>query len=160
MKVYLVISDTHGDIFTVRKILEQYPQIDGLIHLGDYYKDAEILKKTQLSGLDFIMVPGNCDIVFNVPSEKILEVEGKRILLTHGHNYDVKNGIGRLERKALKENINAVLFGHTHTPLQDLRSGIVFLNPGSISYPRGSSDSTYGLLEVSEKRIETRVLDA
>lgn len=158
MKLYLVISDTHGDIFTAGKLVKQYPQINGIIHLGDYYKDAEILKKTQSIDLDIIIVPGNCDFVFNELTEKILEVEEKRILLTHGHNYDVKNGIGRLEKKALRENIDAVLFGHTHVPLQDIKSNIVFLNPGSIGYPRGSKP-TYGLIEIAKNSIITRVLN-
>jgi putative phosphoesterase len=158
MKLYLVISDTHGSIYTARTVIEKYGQIDGLIHLGDHYKDAVILKETQFKDLDMYMVPGNCDFVADVPSEIVLEAEDKRILLTHGHRFNVKNGLDRLEKYALRQNTDAVLFGHTHAPLQEIRSDIVFLNPGSLGYPRGSSP-TYGLLEISKNAIETRILN-
>ena len=83
------------------------------------------------------MVPPNCDFVADFPSEIVLEAEDKRIL-THGHRFNIKNGLDRLEKYALRQNTDAVLFGHTHAPLQEIRSDIVF-NPGSLGYPRGSS---------------------
>ncbi len=159
MKLYLVISDTHGDLFAVKRVISQYPNIDGLIHLGDYYKDANIIK-TQCTDLNVMMIPGNCDMVYDIPTELVLEIEGKRILLTHGHLYSVKSGIERLERKAIKDNIDLVLFGHTHCPLQDTRSNITFVNPGSIAYPRGFPTATYALVEISKNGLEVRVLDA
>lgn len=159
MKLYLIISDTHGDIYTAKKVIARYPQIDGLIHLGDYYKDANIIK-SQYPDLNVMMVPGNCDFVYDIPSESVLEIEGKRILLTHGHLYNVKSGIERLERKAIKEDINLVLFGHTHCPLQESRSNITFVNPGSIGNPRGTLSPTYALLEVSKNGLEVRILEA
>lgn len=159
MKLYIIISDTHGDIKVVKKIITQYPQIDGLIHLGDYYKDANIIK-SQYPDLNVIMVPGNCDFVFDIPLDLVLDIEGKRILITHGHLYNVKSGISRLERKAIKENVDLVLFGHTHCPLQEHRSNITFVNPGSIGYPKGVLSPTYALIEISRNGIEIRLLNA
>lgn len=159
MKLFLVISDTHGDLFTAKEIIKEYPQINGIIHLGDYYKDAMILK-AQSPNVEFIMVPGNCDFVLDAPNDIFLEIEGQRIFLTHGHRYDVKNGVGRLEAKAKQEYADAVLFGHTHTPYIEYRSGILFINPGSLSYSRGAGAKTYALLEVSPKGIEARGLNA
>lgn len=159
MKLYLIISDTHGDIRLARKVIEQYPQIDGLIHLGDFYKDAYIIK-SKYPELNIFIVPGNCDFYNDIPSDIVLEIEGKRILLTHGHRYNVKSGIDRLERKALQDDIDVVLFGHTHCPLYDYRSNITFVNPGSIGFPRGFSTPTYAILEVSKNGLEVRVLDA
>lgn len=159
MKLFLILSDTHGDLFEAKKILNQYPQIDGMIHLGDYYKDAVQLQN-QFPNLECIMVPGNCDFVSNVPEEKVLEIEGQKIFLSHGHYYGVKNGTGRLESKALKEGYHALLFGHTHIPLLKYTSSSLILNPGSLGYPRGHSGSTYALLEISKGKIEARIMDA
>lgn len=158
MKLFLVISDTHGDTFTAKNLINKYPQINGIIHLGDFYKDA-VLLKAQFPEHEFTVVSGNCDFVLDAPTDVVLEIEGKRILLTHGHRYDVKSTMGRLEAEAKKENADAVLFGHTHTPLIDERSQILFINPGSLSYSRGSGAKTYVLLEVSSKGIEARGLD-
>ncbi|MGI6084357.1 MAG: metallophosphoesterase [Acetivibrionales bacterium] len=159
MKLYLVISDTHGELRHAKKMIEQYPQINGLIHLGDFYKDAYIIK-AKYPELKIFTVPGNCDFYNDLPTDIILEIEGKRILITHGHRYGVKNGIERLERKALQEGIDVVLFGHTHCPLQEYRSDILFVNPGSIGFPRSFSAPTYALLEISRGGLEARVLDA
>ncbi len=158
MKLFLVISDTHGDIFTAKKLIEQYPQIDGLIHLGDNYKDAYIIKVNH-PDLNVLMVPGNCDFVYDTPPELVFEIEGKRILMTHGHLYNVKSGIELLEKKAVRDNIDLVLFGHTHCPLQEYRTNIAFVNPGSIGHPVGFPKPTYALLEISKKGIEIRILE-
>jgi len=159
MKIFLVISDTHGDVFTALKVINAYPQINGIIHLGDYYKDAGRLID-QFPDLEFHVVPGNCDFVFDKPADILLDIEGKKLLLTHGHRYDVKNGLERLENKAKRENVDAVLFGHTHTPYIGYRSNTLFVNPGSLYYSRGSGAKTYALLEVSSIGIEARGLDA
>lgn len=159
MKLYVIISDTHGDIYTAKKVIARYPQIDGLIHLGDYYKDAHIIK-SHYPELNVIMVPGNCDFVFDTPTDSVFEVEGKRILITHGHLYNVKSGLENLERKAVNDDIDLVLFGHTHCPLHECRSNISFVNPGSIGYPKGFSSPTYALLEVSKNGLEVRILEA
>lgn len=159
MKLFLVISDTHGDLYKAKEVITNYPQINGLIHLGDYYKDAVILQN-QFPHLECIMVPGNCDFVSNVPMERVLEIEEKKIFLTHGNYYNVKSGTERLESKALKEGFDALLFGHTHIPLLKSTPTMLLLNPGCLGYSRGISGSTYALLEISKRNIEARILDA
>ena len=49
------------------------------------------------------MVPGNCDFGLRVPAEITLEVEGLRVLITHGNRYGVKSGLGRLISRSLHE---------------------------------------------------------
>ncbi len=158
MKLFLILSDTHGDLFEAKKMIDRYPQLDAMIHLGDYYKDAVHLQN-QFPKLECIMIPGNCDFVSDVPEERILEVEGKKIFLTHGHHYSVKSGTGRLEAKGLKEGYDALLYGHTHIPLIKYTTSSLILNPGSLGYPRGLSGPTYALLEISKGTIEARIMD-
>lgn len=159
MKLFLIMSDTHGDLSKAKEVLGHYPQIDALIHLGDYFRDAAILQ-SQFQVPEFIQIPGNCDYVFDVPGDRVIEAEGKRIFLTHGHRYDVKSGILRLDAKATKDKYDIVLFGHTHIPLLKNTASTLFLNPGSIAYPRGLSGPTYALLEISRGRAEARIMDA
>lgn len=159
MKFFLVLSDTHGDIFTAAKIIKMYPHADGIIHLGDHCRDANRLA-AQFPEIEFFVVPGNCDFVFSIPTDKLLDVEGKRLLLTHGHAYDVKSSLERLEIKAKKDKLDAVLFGHTHAPYIEYRAKTLFVNPGSLYHTRGSGKKTYALLEIAPKGIEARVLDA
>ena len=83
MKLFLVISDTHGDIFTAKKLIEQYPQIDGLIHLGDNYKDAYIIKVNH-PDLNVLMVPETVDFFIFPPNCLKLK---QTYTMTHGHLY-------------------------------------------------------------------------
>lgn len=159
MKLFLIISDTHGDLYKAKRVILQYPQINGVIHLGDYCRDARMLEN-QFKQLEFHMVSGNCDFSVGMKDEETLDIEGKKILLTHGHNYHVKYGTERLESKAADEGLDVVLFGHTHVPLLNQTPSLLLLNPGSIGYPRGMSPPTYALLEISGGMVEARILDA
>lgn len=158
MKLYIVVSDTHGNLIGIRKVVAQYPQAHGIIHLGDYMKDALVLKQEHPDWEHF-SVPGNCDYALNTPNELVLEIEGKKLLLTHGHHDNVKNGTTRLETKALSNGYDAVLFGHTHVPLYKMVSSVHVINPGSPTYPRGFSGPTYALLEIGQGNIQVRIMD-
>ncbi|MBR4420810.1 MAG: metallophosphoesterase [Clostridia bacterium] len=126
MKSYVVFSDIHGDVYA-KKILQEYVKnSDGAFFAGD-----------GLSGLNdftnkpFYAVMGNCDRVGD--EEKIIEVDGVKILLTHGHLYGVKSSYLRLIYKAKELGVDVVIFGHTHQPLIMQEEEILLLNPGSCS---------------------------
>lgn len=159
MKLFLVMSDSHGDIGCIKKIMGEYPAIQSIIHLGDYFKDAVILKE-YFPEKEYFMVPGNCDS-FNsgTSSETVLEVEGLRILLTHGNRYGVKTGLESLRSKATAGNIDVVLYGHTHIPLITKTRDCLIVNPGSAGYPRYDGPSTYALLEIGGGRAEARIME-
>ena len=63
-----------------------------------------------------------------------IEIDGVKILLTHGHRYGVKNGYLNLIMRAKELQVNAVIFGHTHIPEVFTEDGVLFVNPGSCSY--------------------------
>lgn len=159
MKLFLVISDSHGDIGCLKNIVHQYPSIDSIIHLGDHYKDAVILKKSYPKK-EYYMVPGNCDFyVSTVPSQLILSIDGLRVLMTHGNRYGVKSGLGRLRSMASQEKVDVALFGHTHVPYIERSEGLLLVNPGSAGYPRNAGFSTYALLEIGNGRAEARIME-
>lgn len=159
MKLFLVISDSHGDMGCLKRIISQYPSIGSVIHLGDYFRDAVRLQNLY-PDKEYYMVPGNCDFsVFGIPAEITLEVEGLRVLITHGNRYGVKSGLGRLISRSLHEKTDVVLFGHTHTPLVLKTEGLLLVNPGSASYPRGGRNPTYALLEIGNGRAEARIME-
>lgn len=160
MTKLLVMSDTHGDTLLAEKVLKKNSDIDIVIHLGDYYKDVYTLQQLY-PDLRFEYVYGNCDFMTgNVPSEKVLEIEGQRILLTHGHRYSVNWGIDRLVSKAHTENIQLLLFGHTHIQQIDYGPGYIILNPGSISEPRGSDDESYAIVIIDNNKIDVELKKA
>lgn len=153
----VIISDTHGDINTSIEILKKIDDIDLFIHLGDYSRDAQKIQKE--TGLDMINVKGNCDISdYETSEEELIEVKGKKILLTHGHDYNVKWGFDNLYYRAQELEIDAILFGHIHHPVSLKEDGILIFNPGSISKPRGGSKESYGIISI-EDDIKAEIIE-
>jgi len=140
-----VLSDTHRDLNLARTALEQMGEIDLLLHAGDHYNDALVLAEE--FGLVTKAVIGNCDHSLSKPKEEILELEGYKILLTHGHRYGVKFGLQRLYFRGLEVGANIIVFGHTHMPVHVVEDNIHLLNPGSPTLPRDSSKPSYALIE-------------
>ncbi len=152
-----VFSDSHGHTSQIEGTLKSLDKVvDAFWFLGDYAKDASALKRVLKS--DFFIVKGNCDLQSNEPEELILEVEGKRVLLTHGHHYGVKYGLTTLYLKAKSEEVDLVCFGHTHTAVSILEDGIHFFNPGSPTSPRGRQAASIGLITIDEHGIDCEYL--
>lgn len=151
MKI-LVLSDSHGDIASMQAAYSR-EQPDITIHLGDNTADGAELKKL-FPEMKLCAVKGNCDYVSRHPTLARLELEGKRILYTHGHAFHVKNGYTTLVIAGKEARADVILFGHTHIPLQTEYEGMTLLNPGSCG--RGSR-RTYGILELSPESLQAEV---
>ena len=127
MKRILVLSDSHGNVNNmVTAVGRLHP--DMIIHLGDCWADAEQLhRKFPMTVME--QVPGNCDCRQEV-QERILLIEGKKILICHGHTFNVKH------------------------------NRITYMNPGSIGQPPYGIPPSYGVLQVdgSSNTIATDVI--
>ena len=141
----LVLSDSHGELDNMVGAVER-TQPDRIFHLGDGWRDAEKLA-SKYPEIPMEQVPGNCDLGRPEKAEKLVKLEGLRLLLCHGHTQYVKSNLSILTRTAQERSADAALFGHTHRPFVDMRAGIALLNPGSIGpYGRPS----YGILQLWE----------
>lgn len=152
MKV-LVISDSHENSPLVFRAVDLAAPLDAVIHLGDGSADAELLG--QALEVPLIRVAGNCDYESDAPRELVWECQGKRLLLLHGDRYGVKTGLERLERHAVQLGVDAVLFGHSHAATVVTRSGILFVNPGTLI--RSSAAKSFAIVEISSDSITARL---
>lgn len=133
----LIISDTHGRHGNLEKVLEKEKDLDLLIHLGDLEQGEDYIQALVNCKVEF--VAGNNDYFSSLPYSKVLEIEGTKILITHGHTYYISVDTTMLEEEAKKLEVDIVMFGHTHIPMLEVKDNIVLLNPGSISLPRQSN---------------------
>ena len=140
-----VLSDTHGKIKKAKKAVEQMGDIELLLHAGDYYEDAIILGRG--SGIKVKAVTGNCDIYTPEPVEELLKIGDYRLYLTHGHLFGVKRSLTKLYQRAEELGAHIVIYGHTHMPHQEKKNGMLFLNPGSITWPRFPGMHSFAMLE-------------
>ncbi len=150
-----VMSDSHGNMRVVMQALEKMGSIDLLLHAGDHYQDAQMVK--EIVSYPVIAVGGNCDLMTVTPREHIGEYGGKRIMLVHGHQYAVKRYLTGLQAHAQKSKVDIVVFGHTHIPWSQVVKGIFLLNPGSVAYPRYGGVKTFGLLIIDNGVIDFQV---
>ena len=130
----LVVSDSHGRDDDVKGVMEQVKDFDMLIHCGDVEGGEDYIRA--LTDKPVIMVAGNNDFRSDLPSQELIEVEGYRIFIAHGHQFYVNFGVGNLEEFCRNNDIQVAMFGHTHKPYLQIEDDLTILNPGSISYPR------------------------
>ena len=143
----VVFSDSHGDTAAMREAVERGAP-DQILHLGDLAGDAERL------GIRFPQIPleyvcGNCDGFTETPDQRILRVEGKRILMMHGHRYNVKLTYASAAYAAREAEADILLFGHTHIPYCEQVDGLWMLNPGSC----GGRGATYGVISLENGEV-------
>ena len=133
-----VISDTHGNVQVIRRMLAAAEPVDGWLHAGDYSQDARFL--AEWSGVPVTVVAGNCDgRVATLPDEYV-EAGARKIWLTHGHRYGVKQDLSDLLWWARQFEVQAVVFGHTHIPYCRRHGEVLALNPDGIFLSNGPGD--------------------
>ena len=82
---YLVLSDSHGNVDNMVRAVER-EKPDGIIHLGDCWRDAEELHEL-FPRLPLEQVPGNCDFG---RFEELVDASARPMLLNPGSIGDVR----------------------------------------------------------------------
>ncbi|PLR98065.1 metallophosphoesterase [Bacillus sp. T33-2] len=155
MAKILIVSDSHGSAGILGKLKARHRQeVDLMIHCGDSELEADDLAISH-----YTAVRGNCDFHPGFLEEAVEEVNGHRILITHGHRYNVKASLLSLSYRAEEVKADIVCFGHSHQLGAELIKGVLFINPGSILLPRGRRERTYVILELTENHAYIRVFD-
>lgn len=152
-----VISDTHGDLDLAFEAIRQMGDVDLILHAGDTYKDLEMLSED--TEVEMIGVRGNIGPADRGPAELVLELNGYRIFLVHGHHYDVKHSLMRLFYRAQELEVDVVVYGHTHLAMTAVEGNILFVNPGSIGFPRGKYKNSYSIIDLSGKNVKAEILE-
>lgn len=145
----LVVADTHGITTQVKKFVHTHGPFTGLIHLGDYVEDGQLL--AQKLALPLYVVAGNGDGKHLVQERTVL-VGGHKVLLAHGHRLNLMDE-ENLWRLAQAKGVDALLFGHTHRPYHRYQRGIHVANPGSPTLPRGGYAPSVMILEVKDGEL-------
>ncbi len=145
----LVISDSHGRNDDVAGVIDQVGPIDMMIHCGDITRGDQYI--CTLAACPVYMVSGNNDQELDLPRERMIDLEGHRIWVVHGHLHRVHRGVDFLREAAREKGADIVMFGHTHRPYIEIDEEMTILNPGSTSYPRQENHiPTFLIMEIDE----------
>lgn len=140
----LVVSDNHGDRQILTDIVNRYrDDVDIMVHCGD----SELVP-TSMPMTAFHAVLGNNDYGIDYPVQRTLTVGEDRILVVHGDRDRVNYSMTPLLLRGQAENATIVCYGHTHQLAVSVEQGILFINPGSISLPRGEYASIGGTFAI------------
>lgn len=127
-----VLSDTHGNLRAMEQMRGIFAECDYIVHLGDGAREMKFYFADY--GEKIYQVDGNCDAYGSGLKEFILEIGKFKILLTHGHLFNVKTGTERLVDYAIENGCNAVFYGHTHKADVSTVKGVTVVNPGTFSF--------------------------
>lgn len=153
MKV-VVISDTHmpkkGKRIPTRAI-HDLQTADVIIHAGDW-KTKEVYEELSQYG-DVYGVYGNVDdddIRQLFGEKKILDVGGFKLGIVHGHG-EKKTTERRVVEAFDGEELDCIIFGHSHLPLIRWVNKTLLFNPGSLTDKRKLPFYSYGIMHLNKE---------
>ncbi|MBB6454767.1 hypothetical protein HNQ94_003256 [Salirhabdus euzebyi] len=152
MKV-VVISDTHMPKRGMRfpqTLLKALSDADLIIHLGDWLSIDVYEKLKQFGRIEG--VHGNVDteeIKQLFPAKKILKINEIKIGIVHGHG-DKKTTEKRVLEAFEGEEVDCILFGHSHMPLLKFNNKTLLFNPGSAKDKRKMPYYSFGILHIED----------
>jgi predicted phosphodiesterase len=175
-----IVADTH-----VPQRLAQLPDrladalrgVDLILHAGDITSRQVLIDLEKIAPVQ--AVAGNADLLgHGLPLTRVIDIEGRRIGLVHGHGGwakylagKVRDRLGYREEYYLKivaasfgrvdaaridaARIDAIVFGHTHRVFMEVRSGVLLFNPGPVAPDYYNTPGPQiGLLHISASGLE------
>ncbi|SDJ64516.1 metallophosphoesterase [Salimicrobium halophilum] len=143
MPKVLVISDSHGLTDELMQVKQRHEQeVNAMIHCGDSELAAD---SEELKG--FYYAKGNCDFEPDMEEEQVVDVEGLRFFVGHGHLLQVKQTLMPIFYRAEETGADVACFGHSHMLGVEKVGDKLVMNPGSCRLPRDREEPTYALVE-------------
>jgi uncharacterized protein len=145
-----VISDTHGLLRP--EALDALHGSDHIIHAGDIGDSAILAKLAEIAPVT--AVRGNVDRgpwAKRIPETNTLEAGGTLIYVLHI--------LQQLDLKPEAAGFAVVVYGHSHTPKQEVKNGVLYFNPGSAGPRRFRLPVSVGRLIVEKGKVRGEILE-
>lgn len=138
-----IISDTHN--LLRKEIFSLFEGVDYIFHAGDIGKPAILQSLQKIAPT--LAVTGNTDVSSWFPELKkflVIEIKDKKLALIH-NVLEINNELLN------SENIEIVIYGHTHKPTYYKKDSILYINPGSAGPERFLIPVTIAELTLGEE---------
>ena len=153
MKKIVIVSDTHVPFRAKKlpqKLVDACKEADFIIHAGDWQTMDVYHELAAYAEID--------GVTGNVDPWDILDKFGRKKIFTFG---DLKIGVvhGDSDRKPtekqafetfINDDVDIIVFGHSHTPVMREVEGVTLFNPGSPTDKRRQEQYSFGLLEIGD----------
>jgi putative phosphoesterase len=152
-------------------IFDALAGVDAILHAGDLCVPAVLAALERVAPV--YAVAGNRDLFLRLPLERRLTFEGVRLALTHGHGgllgyareklryYTVGFYHSRFLRqvRARFSDVDVIVFGHSHRPVNQVVDGVLLFNPGSLGPDyRARHGPAYGRLEIDGRQVRGEIV--
>jgi putative phosphoesterase len=157
-----VLGDTHMSASRARRSIDaaidlfQRARVDRILHTGDAGHASVIHDLETVAPVS--IVRGNADpldLIEALPDRVWIDIGGRTVLLMHGHHG--KTAV-KTARDVASEEIDLIVFGHSHQPLIERQGKTILFNPGSPTERRWNPHFGIGLIRVSDAAIEPELI--
>ena len=148
-RVIGILSDTHGRLREA--VLKKLALCELIIHAGDI-GNVTILDQLRSMG-KVIAVNGNVDHGLwsaSLKESEYVDFYGKTILVIHN--------INDLKMNPTSENVDVVIYGHSHRASKDYKNGVLYVNPGSAGPRRFSLPVSIAYLRLVDQQIIPEII--
>jgi putative phosphoesterase len=148
-----VISDTHINNphkLLPNEVFQAFQGVDFILHAGDILIEEVLIQLEAIAPV--YAVAGNNDghpLYQKLGMRRLITAGSKRIGLTHGdgRTRTYMNAYGEF----MEDNVDCIVYGHSHIPHNEVINGILFFNPGSATQRRFQPKHSLGILYVNHK---------
>lgn len=159
----LAIADTHVKTIAEIPLLDRairphLKEVDLIIHAGDMLisEALEHLKSLKPT----YAVAGNMDdpdLKWTLRQTVIVEFGRFKVGVAHGRG--APEGLERRVRQIFsKQEVDCIVFGHSHHPFVGMVEGVLMVNPGSLLDKRFAPKNTLAILTANEK-LDVEIFD-
>jgi putative phosphoesterase len=135
-----VIADTHGELPS--SVKAAFAGVDAIVHAGDVGPGYAL--ETLEAIAPVTAVCGNCDITSPdaLPIAANVVLGGVRVIVAH-RDRDLGGSLDPVRAGA-----RVAVVGHSHVAGVGERDGVLWVNPGSPSFPRGGMPPSVAIVTV------------
>ena len=136
-----ILSDTHG--LLRRSVAEHLKTADAILHGGDINKPSIVDQLRQYAPLYIVRGNNDREWAEAIPHHLTVTLGGVTFFMVHNK----KEVPGDLS------GVDVVVFGHSHKYVQEEKSGMLWLNPGSCGPRRFHQEITMMMAEITDGTV-------
>ena len=138
-----IVSDTHGTV--PPSLVRALAGVSRILHAGDVGTPRVLDDLARIAPV--AAVRGNTDSgvdpeLSRLPAFAVVDVAGVRFAVTH-----IRGRALGLDQARLR-GCDVYVFGHTHVPVIEKEDGMLVINPGSASRPRGGHAASVAVVSI------------
>lgn len=155
-----VISDTHipqNSSKLPEELCSRLKECDLIVHAGDITELSVIEDLGRICATKAVY--GNMDsmsVRSSLPKRLLLNIGSKKVGVIHGHG-SAKHVIDYVKEE-FSDEVDVVIFGHSHEPMCEEISGTLYVNPGSPTDQVFSPYRSFAIIEINGEDVKAKII--